>query len=48
MKSIHLVRALFTIVWMFPPIIIMGIFNHNKADKIGIIYRDVVKGLAEL
>ena len=35
-------------VWIMPLALIIGICNIRQAEKIGFVYRDAIKGFAEL
>lgn len=42
------IRAIFAMVWIMPLALIIGICNIRQAEKIGFVYRDAIKGFAEL
>jgi len=42
------VRAIVAMLWIMPLALLIGLCNIKRAEKIGFIYRDAVKGFAEL
>ena len=43
-----IIRGFVAFIWIMPMALLFGICNRKRAEKIGFVYRDAVKGFAEL
>lgn len=47
-QSVRLLKAIITALWMFPLMLLFGVLMPRKARRLGYVYRDFVKAVAEV